>query len=128
MRSTASSESSPSVPRKVASGVYPWLRGRVFWGWLLRPMPRRVLLLPGLKWVLFNSNVLRFCALRAMGARVAFTASISSDVDLLDPSLVEIGPGAVIGSRCLLTAHYVQEGLLVLDEIRVGAGALLAGD
>jgi len=113
---------------RLVPGRYPMLKGRVFWGWLLRSMLRRVLLLPGLKWVLFNSNVLRFCALRAMGARVAFTASISSDVDLLDPSLVEIGPGAVIGSRCLLTAHYVQEGLLVLDEIRVGAGALLAGD
>jgi acetyltransferase-like isoleucine patch superfamily enzyme len=113
---------------RLRAGRFPFMKSAVFWGWLLRSMLRRVLLLPSLKWILFNSNVLRWLSLRAMGARVAFTANISSDVDLLDPQLIEIGAGAILGSRCGLTAHYVLPGLLVLDPIVVGAGAVLAGE
>jgi len=113
---------------RLKPGRYAMMKGPVFWGWMFRSLLRRVLLLPSLKWVIFSSNVLRFLALRAMGARVAFTVSISADVDLLDPSLLTIGPGAVIGARCGLSGHYVENGQLVIDGIRVGARALLAAD
>lgn len=109
-------------------GRYQLMKGRVFYGWLLRSMLRRVLFLPALKWIFFNSNVLRFLALRALGARIAFTASLSADVDILDPALTTIGPGALIGARCALSCHYVENGTLVLDVIEVGARALLAAE
>ena len=113
------------LPR-VKPGRYPLMKGAVFYGWLLRTVLRRVLFYPPLKVLLFTSNVLRWATLRALGARVAFTANMSSDVDLLDPWLLRVGPGATIGAGCLVSGHYIKGGDLVLAGVEVGAGALLA--
>ena len=115
------------LPR-VRPGRYPMMKGVVFYAWLFRSMLRRALLYPPLKALLFTSNVLRFLTLRALGARVAFSASMSADVDLLDPWLTTVGPGAMIGARCLVSGHYVKGGELILAEVEVGPGALLAAD
>jgi acetyltransferase-like isoleucine patch superfamily enzyme len=112
------------LPR-LEPGTHRFLKSKVFYSWILRSLLRRVLFIEPLRTVLFNVNVLRFLALRALGARVAFTANASNDVDLLDPSLLEVGPGATLGSRCLISCHYVHEGNLVLGRIRVGPGALV---
>lgn len=111
---------------RLKKGRYPMMRGKVFFGWLFRSLLRRILFFPGLKWVLFSSNVLRYLSLRALGARVAFTANISADVDILDPSLLTVGPGAVLGARTFISGHYVVGKSLRLDEVRIGANALLA--
>ena len=113
---------------RLVPGLYEMMKGRVFFGWIFRSLIRRVLFVPGLKWLVFSSNVLRFCALRALGAKVAFSSSLSADADLLDPALITVGPGAIIGARCILTGHFVQDGKLLLGEVRVERGALLAGD
>lgn len=113
---------------RLVPGRYPMMKSPVFWGWLLRSMLRRLLLLPGLKWLVMTSNVLRFLALRAMGADVAFTASMSSDVDVLDPQLLRVARRAMIGARSIVTGHYVEQGTLVLGAISIGDGALLAAD
>ena len=113
---------------RLAPGRYKLMRGSVFWGWMLRSMLRRILWLPGLRWILFSSNVLRFLTLRALGARTAFTASFSADAELLDPSLLEVGPGAIVGARCIVAGHWVQDGELVLDRVVIGARAMLAGE
>lgn len=109
-------------------GRHKMMRGASFWGWLLRSLLRRVLFAPGLKWFLFSSNVLRFLSLRALGADVAFTANMSTDVDLLDPSLLVVEPGATLGTRSLISGHYVEAGELVLGTVRIGAGALVAAE
>lgn len=110
------------VPGRVALMKGP------FMVWMVRSLLRRILFAPGLKWFLFTSNVLRFLTLRALGAKVAFTANMSADVDVLDPSLLEVGPGAVIGARSLLSGHYVEGGVLILGKISIGAKALIAAD
>jgi acetyltransferase-like isoleucine patch superfamily enzyme len=109
-------------------GRHKMMRGASFWGWLLRSLLRRVLFAPGLKWFLFSSNVLRFVSLRALGARVAFTANMSTDVDLLDPSLLVVSAGATLGTRSLLSGHYVEGGELVLGVVEIGPGALVAAE
>ncbi len=111
---------------RLVPGRYPMMKGRMFWAWIFRTMLRRLLMPPGVRWVLFSSNALRFLALRAMGARVAFTANMSSDVDVLDPALLEVGPGAIIGARCFTSGHWVDRGQLRLGMIRIGANAMLA--
>lgn len=115
------------LPR-LRPGRYRLLSGRIFYAWMLRSLLRRILFIPGLKFVIFSSNVLRFFALRALGARVAFTANVSTDADLLDPALTTLGSGATVGARCLLSGHYVEDGELILGEVRVGARSLLAVD
>ena len=115
------------LPR-VRPGRYKLMKGAVFWGWLFRTMLRRILFYPPIRVLLFTSNILRWLTLTALGARVSFTANMSSDVDLFDPWMLRVGPGATIGSRCLLSGHYIKGGDLVLDEIDIGGGTLLAAD
>jgi acetyltransferase-like isoleucine patch superfamily enzyme len=117
-----------AVCPRLRPGRYPMMKGAVFFGWIFRSMLRRILLVPGLRWIIFSSNVLRWLALRGMGARVAFASNASVDADFLDPSLITIAPGATIGMRCVLSGHYVDKGELVLGEVRVGRGSLLAAD
>ena len=113
-----------ALPR-LTPGAHPLMKGRVFWSWLLRSALRRVLYFPPLRTLLFTSNVLRWASLRALGAEVAFAANMSSDVDLLDPALTRIGAGTTVGTRCLLSAHYIKDGQLILAPVSVGAGTLL---
>jgi UDP-3-O-[3-hydroxymyristoyl] glucosamine N-acyltransferase len=113
---------------RLKEGQYPLMKGSVFYAWMVRSMLRRLLMAPGVKWAIFTSNVLRFLALNAMGGRVAFTASMSSDVDLLDPALLEVGPKAVLGAKTFISGHYVDRGKLVLAPVRIGEGALLAAE
>jgi UDP-3-O-[3-hydroxymyristoyl] glucosamine N-acyltransferase len=104
------------------------MRGRVFFGWILRSMFRRILFVPGIRWIVMSFNTLRWLAFRGMGANIAFASNMSADADLLDPSLVTIERGATIGARCVVSCHYVENGKLVLGEVKIGAGALLALD
>jgi UDP-3-O-[3-hydroxymyristoyl] glucosamine N-acyltransferase len=113
---------------KLTPGKHKVMGGKVFFSWMLRALIRRALFLPGAKWLIFSSHVLRFCALRALGADVAFTASMSTDVDALDPALLTVEAGAMIGARCLIVGHFVQEGKLLLDRVHIKKGALLAGE
>lgn len=115
------------LPR-LEPGTYDLMKGRVFYGWLLRSLVRRVVFFGPLKPAIFSVNLFRFLALRAQGARVAFTANVSSDVDLLDPALLGVGPGATLGARCLISGHYVIGRRLVLDRVEIGANTLLAAE
>ena len=117
-----------SLCPRLAPGRYPMMKGAVFYGWLFRSLFRRILLGFGLQWLIFSSNVLRFLALRALGAKVHFTSSVSNDVALLDPALLVLQPGCMIGARCLVTGHFIEAGKLVLGRVEVGEGALLATD
>jgi acetyltransferase-like isoleucine patch superfamily enzyme len=114
-----------SLCPRIEPGRYP-MKGKIFFSWLLRSLFRRLLLDCGLKWLVFSSNVLRFFALRALGAKVHFTASISSDVAVLDPALFDMQAGAMLGSRCLVSGHFLDRGSLVLARVQVGEGALMA--
>src|SRR5262249_8063269 len=87
---------------RLRPGRYPLMRGAVFYGWIFRSLLRRILLPPGLRHVLFTSHTLRWLTLRALGARVAFAANFAPDVDLTEPSLLEVGPGAIVGMRAAL--------------------------
>lgn len=113
---------------RLRPGRYTMMKGAVFFGWILRSMLRRILFVPGVRWFIFSSNMLRFLALRGLGARVAFTTNMSVDADILDPALFVAGPGATIGARCLVSGHYIEDGKLVLGEVRVGRGSLLAAE
>ncbi|MCA1826469.1 MAG: hypothetical protein ABR567_02915 [Myxococcales bacterium] len=113
---------------RLAPGRYVLLKDRVYYGWLFRSMLRRILFVPAIKWILFSSNLLRFLALRALGARVSLTSFVSTDVELLDPSLVRIGPLASLGARVMVSCHYVSGGKLLLKPVQIGAGAMLAAE
>jgi carbonic anhydrase/acetyltransferase-like protein (isoleucine patch superfamily) len=115
-----------ALPR-LREGVHPMMRGH-FFVWVARSLLRRLLFFGPLKELLFNSSILRFLALRALGARVAFSANMSNDVTLLDPALLVVGPGATIGARALVAGHFVKGGRLVLGRVEIGKGSLVSAD
>lgn len=113
---------------RLQPGRYPLMRGAQFYAWLFRSLLRRVLFMAGLRPLILSSSVLRFLALRGLGARVAFSSSFSNDVDVLDPSLLTVERGATLGARALVAGHYIDKGELVLGAIHIGEGALISGD
>jgi UDP-3-O-[3-hydroxymyristoyl] glucosamine N-acyltransferase len=113
---------------RLKPGRYKMMRGPVFFGWIFRSMFRRILFLPGIRWIVMSFNTLRWLALRGMGANVAFASNMSADADLLDPSLVTIERGATLGARCVVSCHYVEHGKLVLGKVKIGRDALLGLD
>jgi acetyltransferase-like isoleucine patch superfamily enzyme len=113
---------------RLRPGRYPLLRGAVFYGWIFRSMLRRILFIPGLRHILLTSHTLRWLSLRALGARVAFDANFAPDVDVTEPSLLEVGAGAIVGMRAAIVGHYVLDGVLHLAPVRIGAGALIGAD
>lgn len=115
------------LPR-LRPGRYEMMKGATFWSWMVRSILRRLLLPGPIKPLVFTFSSLRFLALRALGARVAFASNMSTDVDLLDPALLVVERGATIGARCLVSGHYVDAGKLVLGISHVGEGALLAAE
>ncbi len=111
---------------RLREGRFRMMKDMVFFSWSFRMLLRRAVSVPGVKFLLFSSNVLRFFVLRGLGARVAFSTNMSSDVDILDPALLTVGAGATLGAHTLITGHYFERGTLVLGEVHVGEGALLA--
>lgn len=109
-------------------GRHKVMKGSAFWGWTLNFVLKRVVYFPPLRSVLFSSNVLRYLSLRALGCKIAFTASMSIDADVMDPCLTTIGPGATLGSRVLVSSHYFEGGDLMLAPVTIGKGVLLSVD
>lgn len=104
------------------------LQGRDFYAWALGFTVRRWLDLPPMGILYRQSAVLRFAILRMAGAKIAFSAQLSSDVVLLDPGLLELGPGAMVGSQTSIAGHFILGDRLVLAPVVIKAGAQVAID
>lgn len=109
-------------------GRHTMMKGAAFWGWMLNFVLRRILYFGPLKMLFFTFNVLRYLSLRALGAKVAFTASMSSDVDILDPALLTVGARATLGARTLIAGHFIDGATLLLGEVTIGRDVLLGGE
>ncbi len=93
--------------------------------WFLHFALQRILYLPLWRPLYFSIAALRTAALRALGARVPMAISTASDPQLLDPALLTIGKGAVIGAGVMTTCHFMLANRLRLAEVRIGADAQL---
>lgn len=113
---------------KPAAGRHKMMKGAAFWGWTLNFLLKRVIYFPPLRAVLYSSNILRFLSLRALGCEIAFTASMSIDADVMDPSLTTIGPGATLGARTLVASHFFEGNELTLAPVIIGKNVLLGAD
>ena len=107
-------------------GRYTVMKSPMFFFWIFRLILKRALFAPVLKEILFQFTTLRFLSLRALGAKISFSSSMSSDVDILDPWFLEVGPGSTIGSGCFLSGHFMDKSDFLLDRIQIGSDSLLA--
>lgn len=110
----------------IRPGRYTPFEDSMFFVWVCRFILQRALFAPGLQTLLFQFNTLRYLSLRALGAEVDFTTSMSSDATILDPWLLVAGPGATVGTGCLVAGHFLDRGQLVLGRVTLGEGSLLA--
>ena len=112
------------VPR-LAPGTYKFPKHRIARAWLVHFAVQRVMYLPLWRPIFFSVAFLRTAMLRALGARVPMSINTGSDPQLLDPSLVTIGRGAIIGAGVMTTCHWILAGRLRLAEVRIGVDAQL---
>jgi len=80
-----------------------------FWLWTWHFSLRRLIAVQPLYTVIHWSAILRWLAYRALGMRLAFASSMSSDVIILDPGLLEMGSRSVLGARTLVGCHYMNK-------------------
>ena len=113
---------------KPRPGKYRLMRGADFYAWALGFIVRRWLDLPPMGLLYRQSGVLRYLVLRASGARVAFTAQMSSDAAVLDPALFTMGAGAMLGSKTTVTGHFILGDRLILAPVVIHPGAQIAID
>jgi UDP-3-O-[3-hydroxymyristoyl] glucosamine N-acyltransferase len=105
---------------------FPWHPQSVVW--LLHFAVQRFMYLPLWRHFLFSFSTLRWMLLRALGCRSAFDIDTGSDVQVLDPCLVELGPGVMIGAGSMLAAHAVEGRTLYLGRIVLGEGVQVANN
>lgn len=109
-------------------GKHRLMRGASFYLWAFGFIVRRWIELPPMGLLWRQSGILRFLVLRASGAKVAFTAQMSSDATLLDPPLLTMGPGAMLGSQSTVAGHFIVGDRLLLAPVVISAGAQIALD
>lgn len=115
------------IPRP-SPGKHRLMRGASFYFWALGFIARRWLDLPPMGLLYRQSGVLRFLVLRAAGARVAFTAQMSSDATVLDPAFLTMGRGAMLGSQSTVAGHFIIGDRLILAPTVIHPGAQIAID
>lgn len=110
---------------KLVPGTYRFPKHRIARAWIVHFGLQRILYLPLWRPIFFSVAFLRTAMLRALGARVPMAINTGSDPQLLDPSLVTIGRGAIVGAGVMTTCHWIIAGRLRLAEVRVGVDAQL---
>lgn len=114
------------LPR-LAPGVHAFPGSRVATGWLAHFALQRVANLPLWQPLVFSFAGLRWLLLRALGAKVAFGIQTATDVRVVDPSLLEVGPGSMLAAGTFVACHLIENGRLTLAPVRVAAGAQVMG-
>lgn len=110
---------------KPGSSAFPNSPQSVAWG--LHFALQRIINFPIWSRLIFSFTLIRFLVLRALGAKVALRMQTSNDALLVDPSLVEVGEGAMLAAGTLLACHFVENDHLMLAPVKVGPGAQIMG-
>lgn len=110
-----------AVLPRCEEGEFPFPNHRMAIVWTARLVLHRILYMPVISNIIYASPVLRWILLRLLGAKVPFDMTASSDVVVLDPGLVEIGPGTMLGGGTWVSCHYIDETKIVLRKTKIGA-------
>jgi carbonic anhydrase/acetyltransferase-like protein (isoleucine patch superfamily) len=107
------------VMPRVKPGAYDLKKDPMVMIWYLHMCLNRSVKSVGLLGIIRSSNVLRFLHLRALGAKVAYSANVSVELELADPMLITIEENVIVGGRCYMGCHVVVAGKLILGTIHL---------
>ena len=111
---------------KVKPGSYDLKKDPMVVIWYLHMSLNRSLKSTGLLSIIRSSSVLKYLHLRALGAKVAYSANFSAELELVDPSLITIDEGVIIGGRCYMGCHVVFDGKLILGNIHLKKNSFIS--
>lgn len=120
------------VSPKVRPGKHLAPNSPGFWIWTWKFSLRRLTAIVPLSTIIHWSAILRWLNYRALGMKLAFESSMSSDVIIIDPEMTSIGRKCVIGGRTLLGCHYTNKypdgDKLIIAPIRIGENVNIGMD
>jgi|GEM_PF-1054175 acetyltransferase-like isoleucine patch superfamily enzyme len=117
-----------SLLPRLEPGSYPFPEHSQTTVWLLHFALQRIVNLPLWSSLINAFATLRWLALTALGAKVAFNMRSSVDVSIVDHSLVELGPECMLGAGTQVSGHFIEDDQLILAPVSIGAGAQIMGD
>lgn len=88
--------------------------------WFIQFQFARVWRYPPIYHFIFSIGILRWIFFKCFGAKISFSASISSLADIHDLYLLEIGEESVIGMHTTIVGHYILKDYLILGRVYVG--------
>ena len=110
---------------KLKPGTYNVEKDSMVVVWYMHMSLSRSLNATGLKAIIRSSNILKFLYYRALGAKIAYTANYSTDLEIIDPSLITMEKNVIIGGRCLIGCHLIYDNKLVLKPIHIKENAFV---
>jgi len=115
-----------AVAPKPRAGATRVMGGRDFNAWVIQFLIRRWLTMPLVLPLWSQLSSVRWLTLRLLGARISFKAQMSSDVVILDPHLVTIGAGSMIGAASGISGHMMIGEKLIFAPVFIGEKVMIA--
>ncbi len=112
---------------RLVPGAYPFPGHPQALAWMLHFALQRIMNLPLWSRIVFAFAGLRWLWFRALGARAAFDMQSAVDIVITDPSLLEVGKGSMLAAGAFVTGHFIENGQLLLEPVKIGAGAQIHG-
>lgn len=112
---------------KLQPGHHAFPGSRQAVGWLLHFALQRIMNQSVWRPMVFSLAGLRWLMLRALGAKVAFGIQSATDVMLVDPSLLEVGPGSMLAANTLISGHLVENGQILIAPVKLGPNVQVMG-
>ncbi len=110
---------------KLKPGTYNLEKDFMVVAWYMHMSLSRSLNSTGLRAIIRSSNILKYLYYRALGAKIAYTANFSTDLDIVDPSLITMEENVMVGGRCIISCHLIYNNKLVLKPIHIKKNAFV---
>jgi acetyltransferase-like isoleucine patch superfamily enzyme len=112
---------------KPTEGEYSFPKSFEATVWTLRFAIRRPLTLTLIREIIQSFYITKFLFYWAGQAQVPFGKNTAKDIELMDPEMIVLGSGGVVGSRTQITGHLINEGEILLKKVAIGNDVNLAG-
>lgn len=105
--------------RKIMPGEYS-LKNRLALRWIVADSLMRLEERSFLRGYIKDFAIQRYLFFRTLGAKIDHSFLIGWDVKILDPWLLEVGAGTIIGSFAVISGHLVHGNTVTLIPVKIG--------